>query len=650
MVKVSRYPLDELQEAVLEVLTTCHEAIFSKFLCIAPPYLQPDYDDASNKYLVVPVSAVEGGAWTIDMGLVASICDSSIGEMSWEKALKDQAAHLVVTPTHRPPQNSHGLPELYEVVSIDRSVSPQSPFESDDFTSYAEYYKTKYDTTLSDSQPGLKCKRLSLSRLKLFTSRFEQNHKGARNGREEEQSHRKYSYLFPDVTKINPLSSYFWKVLRCLPSLLWRMESLLLVDDLSEEVSAMTRIGRIAKNDLLLTRTTIHGYQDAGFGEIPTQKIEHLEKDVKVEVITSVAKDQLFLRGPDNGLLLQALTPRVANDSVNLERLESLGDSVLKLVTSLHLFTTRPTAHEEKLSRARIRRISNVNLRILAEEREINVLDRIMASTFTAPNESGLARIQWVMPCYKFQESSSWEPVLVPKVEGGPDIPDHEANYLYRHITDKCIADCVEALIGAYTVAGGLAGGIKFMSWLGVKIGEPAEHEAWFPNHPVRESYSLLTAGSRQVFASHFGSLDLPREDDQDPVHLRRLIAQTARAQEKLNYRFQNRLLLIQAFTHSSYTRNRITDCYKRLEFLGDAILDYLITSYAYSSSQSSTPQTMSELRSVVVSNTTFARLTVSRDLHKHLLHDSPALFKKIEKFAEALNDEESFDSLPVSE
>ena len=582
---------------------------------------------------------------SIDTNLMVTIVDPTIasGQLDWTKALEKQA---VVTVTHRPPQSSNGLPELYEVVSIDHSLSPQSPFQTDQYASFNEYFKMKYGTTLVDqSQPGLKCKRLSLSRLKLFTSRFEQNHREGGNGGEG-QSQREYSIFFPDVTKIHPLSSSFWKVLRCLPSLLWRMESLLLVDDLSEEVTAMTRIGRIANNDLLLTRTTIHSYQDAGFGDIPTQRVEYSEKDAKVEVLASVAKDQLFLRGPDNGLLLQALTPRAANDSINLERLESLGDSLLKLVTSLHLFTSRPTAHEEKLSIARVRRISNLNLRILAEKKDI--IDRIMASTFIAANESGPARLRWILPCYKLQESSSWEPVLTPKVEGGPDIPDHEANYLYCRITDKCIADCVEALIGAYTVAGGLTGGIKFMSWLGVKIGKPVQDDVWFSNHPTRES--LLIANSRKVFENHFGVLNLPREDDQDAVSLRRLIAQTSRAQEKLNYRFKNRILLVEAFTHSSYTRNRLTDCYQRLEFLGDAILDYLITSYAYSSSQSSTPQTMSELRAVVVNNTSFARLTVRNDLHKHLLHDSPALFKKIERFAEALNDEESFDSLAVSE
>ena len=41
-------------------------------------------------------------------------------------------------------------------------------------------------------------------------------------------------------------------------------------------------------------------------------------------------------------------------------------------------------------------------------------------------------------------------------------------------------------------------------------------------------------------------------------------------------------LILSQAFSHASYYPNRLTDCYQRLEFLGDAVLDYLITRHLY--------------------------------------------------------------------
>ena len=44
-------------------------------------------------------------------------------------------------------------------------------------------------------------------------------------------------------------------------------------------------------------------------------------------------------------------------------------------------------------------------------------------------------------------------------------------NLLTQHsIPDKSLADCVEALIGAYLIACGPRGALLFMSWLGIRV------------------------------------------------------------------------------------------------------------------------------------------------------------------------------------
>lgn len=43
--------------------------------------------------------------------------------------------------------------------------------------------------------------------------------------------------------------------------------------------------------------------------------------------------------------------------------------------------------------------------------------------------------------------------------------------------------------------------------------------------------------------------------------------------EQHLGYFFRDRSYLLQAMTHASYYPNRLTDCYQRLEFLGDAVL-----------------------------------------------------------------------------
>ncbi|RWS00984.1 endoribonuclease Dicer-like protein [Leptotrombidium deliense] len=57
-----------------------------------------------------------------------------------------------------------------------------------------------------------------------------------------------------------------------------------------------------------------------------------------------------------------------------------------------------------------------------------------------------------------------------------------------------------------------------------------------------------------------------------------------------LEYEFKEKSNLVKAFTHSSYYYNTVTGCYQLFEFLGDAILDYLITRYIYEDDHNFSP------------------------------------------------------------
>ena len=56
-------------------------------------------------------------------------------------------------------------------------------------------------------------------------------------------------------------------------------------------------------------------------------------------------------------------------------------------------------------------------------------------------------------------------------------------------------------------------------------------------------------------------------------------------------------LFVRQAFTHASYHYNDITDCYQRLEFLGDAVLDYVITRHLFEDERKHSPGELTDLR-----------------------------------------------------
>lgn len=51
------------------------------------------------------------------------------------------------------------------------------------------------------------------------------------------------------------------------------------------------------------------------------------------------------------------------------------------------------------------------------------------------------------------------------------------------------------------------------------------------------------------------------------------LIPDYRKLERLLNYEFRDKSLLLQAVTHPSCLTNTMTDCYQKLEFLGDAVL-----------------------------------------------------------------------------
>ena len=74
--------------------------------------------------------------------------------------------------------------------------------------------------------------------------------------------------------------------------------------------------------------------------------------------------------------------------------------------------------------------------------------------------------------------------------------------------------------------------------------------------------------------------------------------------QEKIEIMFQNEQLLIQAFTHSSYVnehRKRPYEDNERLEFLGDAVLELLISHYLYNEFPTMSEGELTKLRAAIV-------------------------------------------------
>lgn len=86
----------------------------------------------------------------------------------------------------------------------------------------------------------------------------------------------------------------------------------------------------------------------------------------------------------------------------------------------------------------------------------------------------------------------------------------------------------------------------------------------------------------------------------------------------------------------------------QRLEFLGDAVLDFLITSYLYSVYPNLKPGQLTDLRSYSVNNNSFAGISVNRSFYKFILCDSTSLTQSMNKYAEFLKTPSSKNGLVV--
>ncbi|CAF0737673.1 unnamed protein product [Didymodactylos carnosus] len=376
--------------------------------------------------------------------------------------------------------------------------------------------------------------------------------------------------------------------------------------------------------------------------------------------------------GPSPALLLQALTLSNAGDGFDLERLETVGDSFLKQAVTVYIYCTYPKVHEGKLSFFRSKIVSNYNLYKLGKRNgfgeyliscKFEPYENWLPPLFVSglPTEYGMlstsgvemwtksdttTNIDWIELQERREQrrlaklnsstirnapADKNSPIPIPTTPStltmfgsstvSPQQHGHWTPSFDRRsqhmVSDKSIADTVEALIGAYLIASGPKAALRFMAWLGVRIfpkirledGTELTGELPKPSSPV--DYSI--PDTRTKILSY--------EDNFDCF------------EQAIGYRFHERAYLIQAFTHASYSYNTITDCYQRLEFLGDAVLDYVITRYLYEHPKRHSPGELTDLRSALVNNNIFAYIAVKYDYHKYFRCHSNELFLLIDKF-----------------
>lgn len=292
-------------------------------------------------------------------------------------------------------------------------------------------------------------------------------------------------------------------------------------------------------------------------------------------------------KGEDFKGIYSALRSSSLDATHNYESLETLGDTVLKFLTSLHHFLIYTKDNEGWLTRKRTYIINNQFLSKIGLK--LGIQKYLKTRTMLVS--------RWKPPYFR-------SPELVFKTT------------VVHRISEGMIADTVEALIGAYYVGKGLLHAVEFIDRIEL-IKKGADWTA-VKSYCDYNSFELLTPDKLpQILPSKRVTLEelISRPE---VTFLTGQSTNISRLLKRLNYKAKDMRLFRAAFTHSSVDMN----CnYERLEFLGDALIDLVILSNIYTSSATPIhPHTMTLMHHALVNNNILAFYSLSLQLQSYMI------------------------------
>ncbi|KAF9979032.1 hypothetical protein BGZ73_007134 [Actinomortierella ambigua] len=370
--------------------------------------------------------------------------------------------------------------------------------------------------------------------------------------------------------------------------------------------------------------------------------------------IPRVLKDKLTLP-----ILLEALTSSAAGMSMDYQRLEMLGDTFFKFLTTTDFYIRCPMSDEGMLTAMRRDAIQNKTL-----------FDRAMAvglfqyaTTFplqTYHFEQSLYRhVPSDQACKSTMVSASviTSPPLPPPPRN-TKLPHHKApTKAPKHISFRLIADMVESVVGAAYVSGGLDLGLHMTRHFGHPVSTEIQRWGDFAHlwdARVEAIKKDLASPVPQIKRLHPLSLTaiMPREivdEVLDPIdHLT--------LEHAIGYTFRDRRNLVEAMADASLAKGYT---YERLEFLGDAVLDMMTVQYWFKRCTQANEGILSVMKTESVNSQTLGAVSLMMGLHRHLQHMNASLlaewYGSMIQLTEALNlcdldvdDRAAYDNPPL--
>ncbi|OTB08273.1 hypothetical protein M426DRAFT_71360 [Hypoxylon sp. CI-4A] len=281
----------------------------------------------------------------------------------------------------------------------------------------------------------------------------------------------------------------------------------------------------------------------------------------------------------------------------NYERLEFLGDSFLKMSTTIALFSQIPEGNEFQYHVERMLLICNKNL--LNHALDLNLQESVRSKGFNR-------RI--------------WYPDGLELLRGKQNTSNAGRKGVGKGVhtlADKSIADVCEALIGASYLTTHEENNFDLAIQAVTKF-------VGHPNHKMMK------------YEDYYATYQIPEWQSAEATAVQREVAK--QIEKNLGYKFNYPRLLRSAFMHPSYGTiyERIPN-YQRLEFLGDSLLDMVCVDFLFHRYPGADPQWLTEHKMAMVSNQFLGCLCVSLNLQTHMLSMTAGLQREIAEYLAAI-------------
>ena len=376
-----------LEESKLKKAARFHKHIMQNYIEKIEPECEFSWADASSKAILV---AVEDRAASIeikkrkkehliDFEFMQKLCAGS-----QNTPIAADYEDAVIKKTYADTGSLFYVTAVRDDIQVTDKIASGKP-------SFKDYYKSKYGKDIASGQPLLESVQAS-SRGNLISPRaFDDKEKSLKRPTESVMSRSGTVHLVPELCiKLSMPASFHCQSV-CMPALLFRLETMLVAEGLRRRM--INGINQGDSDEQYFDAVDIEQHPGAFYDNFASRDSfsdriaapKNAKKQSRGAFNAAINTDlmyqkmQAFLQGKSQGsnsfikpqVILQSLTTSKANAGFDLERLETLGDSFLKVATTIHLYFNHPNKNEGKLTQKRTRFISNKNLLTVATQKRI---------------------------------------------------------------------------------------------------------------------------------------------------------------------------------------------------------------------------------------------------------------------------------------